>query len=276
MVDGCNRLGESQRDCGGSGLYVDMENLRGDGQTVIEGLVRNWPGNAPVLSRLSLYVRADQVELWRLWATSRFEDMEVVVKGTQHFSMSPTKNSSDISIAVNAMADPLLKRVSHIAVLSDDSDFISLYAAICDEPEISSNGSAPFLWVVTDRDDTLSATVKQFFPPAKLHVVSIGATVGAALAKSALKESAKPTWDEIATAVVEAIPLGQFKSTDCKSIIAQRWPNHPMASAAGAAFGIEFKNYVWPLLERFGVTIANPGNKPIKYEMTPKAKRELS
>ena len=165
MVDGCNRLGESQRDCGGSGLYVDMENLRGDGQAVIEGLVRNWPGNAPVLSRLSLYVRADQVELWRLWATSRFEDMEVVVKGTQHFSMSPTKNSSDISIAVNAMADLLLKRVSHIAVLSDDSDFISLYAAICDEPEISSNGSAPFLWVVTDRDDTLSATVKQFFPP---------------------------------------------------------------------------------------------------------------
>ena len=49
-----------------------------------------------------------------------------------------------------------------------------------------------------------------------------------------------------------------------------------MASAAGAAFGIEFKNNVWPLLERFGVTIANPGNKPIKYEMTPKAKRELS
>ena len=277
MVDGCNRLGESQRDCGGSGLYVDMENLRGDGQAVIEGLVRNWPGNAPVLSRLSLYVRADQVELWRLWATPRFEDMEVVVKGTQHFSMSPTKNSADISIAVNAMADLLLKRVSHIAVLSDDSDFISLYAAIRDEPHIvSSNDNTPFLWIVTDREGSLSPTVRQFFPSEEMYVVSIGATVGTVVAETALKESGKPTWDEIAMAVVEAIPLGPFKSTDCKSIIAQRWPNHPMASAAGAAFGIEFKNNVWPQLERFGVTIANPGNKPIKYEMTPKAKRELS
>ena len=276
MIDGHNSLGESQRESGGSGLYVDMENLRGDGQDVIEGLVRDWPDSAPALSRMILYVRADQVELWRLWATARFEEIEVVVRGTQHFSMSPTKNSSDISIAVNAMADLLLRRVSHVAVFSDDSDFISLYAAICNEPEIMSNGSAPFLWIVTDREDTLSATVKLFFPPAKLHVVSLGATVGTAQAKPALKESGNPTWDEIAMAVVEAIPPGPFKSTDCMSIIAQRWPNHPMASAASAAFGTEFKNNVWPRLERIGVTIVNPENKPIKYEMTSGAKNELS
>ena len=277
MVDGYDRLAESQRESGGSGLYVDMENLRGDGQAVIESLVRNWPAKAPALSRLSLYVRADQVELWRLWAMSRFENMEVVVKGTQHFSMSPTKNSADISIAINAMADLLLKRVSHIAVLSDDSDFISLYAAIRDEPHIvSSNGDAPFLWVVTDREGSLSATVKRFFPSEEMHVVTIGSTVGTVVAEAALKEPGNPTWNEIAMAVVEDIPLGPFKSTDCKSIIAQRWPNHPMVSAAGAAFGIDFKNNVWPRLERVGVKIGNPGNKPIKYEMTPKAKDELS
>ena len=49
-----------------------------------------------------------------------------------------------------------------------------------------------------------------------------------------------------------------------------------MASAASAAFGTEFKNNVWPRLERMGVKIGNPGNKPIKYEMTPRAKDELS
>ncbi len=277
MVDGHDRLAESQRESGGSGLYVDMENMRGDGQTVIESLVRDWPAKIPAMSRLSLYVRADQVELWRLWATSRFEDVKVVVKGTQHFSMSPTKNSSDISIAVNAMADLLLRRISHVVVLSDDSDFISLYAAIRDEPEIESLiGNVPFLWVVTDRESSLSATVKQFFPPEKMHVVSTKATAGTVAPKAVLKEPAKSIWGEMAVAVVEAIPVGPFKSTDCKSIIAQRWPSHSMANAESAAFGTDFKNNIWPSLERMGVEIGNPGNKPIKYEMTPKAKDELS
>ena len=70
MVDEHDRLPEDQRESGGSGLYVDMENLRGDGQAVIENLVRNWPDKTPAMSRLSLFIRANQVELWRLWATS--------------------------------------------------------------------------------------------------------------------------------------------------------------------------------------------------------------
>ena len=60
----------------GSGLYVDMENLNTEGQALIEGLIRDWPGNAPPPSHLNLYVRADHTELWRLWASSRFRDME--------------------------------------------------------------------------------------------------------------------------------------------------------------------------------------------------------
>ena len=35
-----------------------------------------------------------------------------MVEGTQHFSMTSTKNSADIAIATNAMADLILKRVS--------------------------------------------------------------------------------------------------------------------------------------------------------------------
>ena len=87
--------------------------------------------------------------------------------------MSASKNSADIAIAINAIADLVLKRVTHVVVFSDDSDFISLYAAIRDEPEIPfCAGSTPFLWVVTDREGSLSAMVKQFFPPDHLHVVS--------------------------------------------------------------------------------------------------------
>ena len=40
--------------------------------------------------------------------------LHVVVHGTQHFSMSATKNSADIAIATNAMADLLRERVSHV------------------------------------------------------------------------------------------------------------------------------------------------------------------
>ena len=36
------------------------------------------------------------------------------------------------------------------------------------------DGKAPFLWVVTDREGSLSATVRQFSPRELLHVVEAG------------------------------------------------------------------------------------------------------
>ena len=114
--------GNRQEGIGRSGLYVDMENLQSEGQSMVQSLIENWPDKVPAATRLTLYVRADQTELWRLWATSQFTNMEVVVHGTQHFSMSSTKNSADIAIAASAIADLLLKRVSHVVVFSDDSD----------------------------------------------------------------------------------------------------------------------------------------------------------
>ena len=262
--------GESSR---GSGLYVDVENLQSHGQAVIQSLVEHWPDKAPAPSRLTLYVRANQVELWRLWAASRFSDLEVVVKGTQHFSMTSTKNSADIAIATNAMADLIAGRVAHVALLSDDSDFISLYGAVRDEPEIPlSDGKVPFLWIVTDREGSLSTTVKQFFPYDELHVVSIEC----ADAQSAVaSESSEADWSEMAKAVVEDIPVGPFKSTDCQPVIKANWPNHSIASVGGPAFGAEFKNNIWPVLESWGGKIRNPGKNPVQYEMTTEAKNTL-
>ena len=271
------------RETPGSGLYVDVENLHTEGQSMVESLIENWPDKAPPPSRLSLYVRADQVELWRLWAESRFAGLEVAVRGTQHFSLSPTKNSADMAIATHAMADLVLQRVSHVVVLSDDSDFISLYSAIRDEPGIPLfQGEVPFLWVVTDREGSLSATVKQFFLPERLHLVSgKGKKSGRPGPVEPSPEAdagtgpARPTgdvWTEMARAVVEGIEVGQFKSTDCQGIIREGWPGHPLAAAGGPSFGIEFKNNIWPVLEGWGARIGNPGQKPIRYEMTEEAK----
>ena len=218
-------------------------------------------------------MRANQVELWRLWAASRFSDLEVVVKGTQHFSMTSTKNSADIAIATNAMADLIAGRVAHVALLSDDSDFISLYGAVRDEPEIPlSDGKVPFLWVVTDREGSLSTTVQQFFPYDELHVVSIECADAQSTVAS---ESSESDWSEMAKAVVENIPVGPFKSTDCQPVIKANWPNHSIASAGGPAFGSEFKNNIWPVLESWGGKIRNPGNNPVQYEMTTEAKNTL-
>ena len=270
----------------GSGLYVDVENFQFDCQAMIQSLVENWPTGAPTPSRLTLYVRADQVELWRLWASSRFCDLDVAVHGTQHFSMSSSKNSADIAIATNAMADLILKRITHVTVFSDDSDFISLYAAIRDEPDIQlADGRVPFLWVMTDREGSLSTTVRQFFPREQLHTVAIERSDAQNTEPSespntkpvqSHPERPKDVWAEMAQSVLRDMPVGPFKSTDCQPVIERHWPKHPLARAGGSPFGIEFKNNIWPVLEKLGVKIRNPGKKPVQYEMTAEAKNALA
>ena len=239
---------------------------------MVQGLIEDWPDKASGPSCLSLYVRADQVVLWRLWTASRFTNLEVKVNGTQHFSLSSSKNSADIAIATNAMADLVLQRVTHVVVFSDDSDFISLYAAIRDEPSIPlSDGKLPFLWVVTDREDTLSATVKQFFPPNKLHIVEAGRNQDENVVPSgssqhklaqSLPAPSQDLWTEMAEAVLRDIPVASFKSTDCQPVIRDRWPDHTLARAGGAEFGTQFKNNIWPVLEGRGVKIDNPEREP--------------
>ena len=46
----------------GSGIYVDVENLRSDGQRLVRALLENWPSVAPEPARLALYVQADLVD----------------------------------------------------------------------------------------------------------------------------------------------------------------------------------------------------------------------
>jgi hypothetical protein len=219
----------------GAGLYVDVENLRANGQQIIKSLLESWPSITSPPARLCIYVRADLVELWHVWATSQFPQFTVLVKGIQHFSTYASKNSADIALATNAMSDLLLGRVTHVVVLSDDSDFISLYVAIRDEMALlqPQRLSVPFLWVITNRDDSVSSTVKQYFPTEYLHVVHFEGEGGGNPATSQVSQPAKTTavhggtshqWEDIAEAIIAQIPVGVFKSTNCQPIIKEDWP----------------------------------------------------
>ena len=262
----------------GTGLYVDMENLHTEGQALIQGLIDDWPGNTPPPSHLNLYVHADQTELWRLWASSRFKNMEVRAHGTQHFSSSSSKNSADMAIVAHAMADLTLRRITHVAVLSNDSDFISLYTAIRDDPDIpDSEGRVPFLWVITGRNGSLSPNVKRYFPPEAIHISTPRDVLNGNHSEPGLpapmpRKNQANSWEKIAQTLLQTVPPGSFKSTDCQPIIQEHWSHHPIAKIVGGAFGHEFKNNIWPILKRHGVKIGNPGKKPVRYEMpdTPK------
>ena len=205
-----------------------------------------------------------------------------MVHGTQHFSKSSSKNAADLAIATSAVADLLAGRVTHVAIFSDDSDFMSVYVAIRDEPAVpAEDGRVPFLWVVTDRVGSLSPRIKQFFPPEQLHVVGFNASArahatGAKNPGSRPENTTQETWTEMAAAIVAEIEVGSFKSTECQRLISERWPDHRLAKAHGSAFGVEFKHNIWPVLEGWGVKIANPGKNPIRYEMTEGAKRSAS
>ena len=284
-----------------TGVYVDVENLRADAQQIVKTLVNNWPPVAPKPGVLCLYVRADFAELWRLWATSQFRGLEIVVKGVQHFSAHSSKNSADIAIATDAISDLMSGKVGHLAVLSDDSDFIALYASVRDltlrvDPRAQ---QVPFLWIITDRNDTLSSTVNQYFPKEAIHVVPLvggsvtsltengreplgvdmppaqGSTPAPFAAGSTPQEN-NHDWgmmEDIANAIIQQLPVGTFKSIDCQQVIRRNWPQHPLATASGPHFGTEFLRRIWPLLEERGARVANPGSTPRRYEMTDQAKQ---
>ena len=151
----------------GTALYVDTENLQGSAQMLIENIIEDWPEGTPPLTRLNLYVQADRVSLWDIWANGRFPQLTTTAKGIQHFSNRQSKNSADIAIAIDAIADYVTGVAQLVAVMSDDSDFIPLYAKL---KELEAR-RVPFLWLVTDRTKTRSTTIRDYFPNAHIHVV---------------------------------------------------------------------------------------------------------
>ena len=301
-----------------TGIYADIQNLQEMAKDILVLLIRRWPKSLPKPTKLNLYVRADHAHLWQVWASDAFRELQVTVKGVQHYSLAATKNAADMAIAVDAISDFNHSRVSHVAVVSDDSDFISLYAKLAEEFQNGqareSNEIVPFLWVLTDRVDTKSSLLQEFFPERYVHIVDRYATwddydedeepefdedeAEAPIADQVESEEDDEPQDEdvssenerprasaqrddltvterIALQLIRDMPVGKFKSTDCQQIIRSNFPNHQLASADGPAFGIIFRRDLLPYMETRGVN--ELGNqRPRQYEMTLEAKKSLA
>ena len=293
-----------------TGIYADIQNLQEISRDVLLSLIRYWPERMPAPSKLNLYVRADHVHLWGVWATEAFPKIHVTVKGVQHYSLAATKNAADMAIAVDAISDFNHQRVSHVAVVSDDSDFISVYAKLVEEATAVSDkpvqGAVPFLWVLTDRIDTKSTLLQDFFPEKYVYIVdrflplyddepqevqdagpeqtsdddedapddaSADSTNGHRPSMGARADM--PITERIALQLIRDMPVGKFKSTDCQHIIRTIFPNHQLSAADGPTFGIIFRRDLLPFMEKRGVKeIGN--QKPRQYEMTHEAKRSLA
>ena len=264
------------RRSGRAALYVDTENLLAAAQGTVKAVIDNWPEGAPSLGSLHLYVRADRVALWEMWA-SGYPALNVTVKGIQHFSHHHSKNSADMAIAMDAIADFVTGDTEFVAVMSDDSDFMPVFAKL----KAMSKGKAPFLWLVTDRVRTRSSTIDEYFPSDHIHTVKVNAPPNDFILlrpgddrrdtdARAMEDVNARILEEMVDLIVRQIPIGSFKSTDCLPIIKNRFPRHRMARMQGGSFGMEFTNKLWPLLEKRGVRVGS--KRPRKYEMTSEAK----
>jgi hypothetical protein len=277
-------------------LYVDIENLQEIAQQTLKSAFENWPPEFPRIGTLKLYVRADQVGLWRIWAGHQFPTIETVVKGVQHYTVSGSKNSADIALALDAITDLLKGRTQYIAIMSDDSDYATLFAAIKLETNTTGNQKVPFKWFMTNRSDTRSPMLTDFFPTE--YIQTIVCALPTAISKepdcklstpapnqrstSSLKtkktssESNSSEAEAIAQAIIKNTQIGPFKSSDCKKIISRDFPKHILTKANNAVFGTQFAKEIWPILEKYGVQLPNPNKKPRKYEMTQEAKGKVA
>ena len=261
------------------GLYVDVENLQDIAKQAILSTIENWPDEFPQPTMLRLYVRADQTELWQIWATNKYPSIDVQVKGVQHYILKGSKNSADLSLALDALSDILKGRATHIAILSDDSDFASLYAKLKYELQDKETRHIPFLWFVTDRPDTRSPTLSDFFPAECLRMINCAfgkETDSKRKGKHSIEELASNEEERIALTIIQNIPVGIFKSTDCKKIIDFYFPQHSLSKTDSAKFGAQFLKTIWPLLENYGVGEPHPDKRPHKYEMTETAKKKIN
>jgi hypothetical protein len=264
-------------------FYVDIENLQDIAKQALSTAIGHWPEEFPSPTTIKLYVKADQTELWKIWANHNIHDVEVNVKGVQHYTLNGSKNSADISLALDALADLLKNRTKHIAIMSDDSDYVSLYLALKQETGMTENPKKLFKWFMSNRSGTRSQMLNEFFPSEYIHIVGCSAVSNISSDRNQQEDTNnEPTKnlsseeEQIAVAIIRNIPVGTFKSADCKKLIKQNFPNHPMGKEDSATFGTHLADNIWPYLEKYGVKSEKLARKPRKYEMTQEAKNKAA
>lgn len=282
------------KNISGAALYVDTENLRDaeNARQVVVSVVAGWPGNRPPLGSVSLYVRADKAELWRLWAEDAFPNLSVRVRGVQHFSANKSKNSADLAIAADAVSDLVTGQANDVAVVSNDSDFAALFVKVRELAHEAGAESVPFLWIIAPDGGALSPEIAEFIPAAfrwDLSAILMTPTASVpvvaqpapkplpAAARRALPAAnadAIASNEAVVEELVRQLPIGRFRAADAQNVIKQRWPDHAQAGTP-AVFGKYLLNEVWPLLQQRGATM--PGKtSPRTYEITLAVKDSLT
>ena len=278
----------------GSALYVDTENLRDNdrAQDVIAQVFDHWPVDRPPVGSLSLYVRADKVALWQLWAESTYPQLGVRVRGVQHFSNSKAKNSADLAITADAVADLVTGQANAVAVVSNDSDFGALFVKVREMAHGAGLEQTPFLWITSPDAGGLSPEMERFIPAAFRWDLSAAPAAPAPAVEppahqtqplpeapkpaalpsptASVKSNADPSSEAIAEELIQRLPVGKFKVADAHGIFRDKWPAHPAATGP-AQLGTFLLKEIWPIMQRRGVVMAKE-KSPRTYEITPEAK----
>lgn len=250
-------------------LYVDVENLSGGAaraQKVIRQVIEDWAAKCPnkdfpAPSGLALYVQADKVELWKTWANAHFESIQRQdFRGVQHFTKEASKNSADIAIVADAVADFAIGQATHIAVISNDSDFGALFVKIREMARQAQTPTVPFLWI-TASGSGLASDVKLFVSPPFRWNVTVPMSHGTKAASPS-----KPNNNEaMVEHLIDKLPVGIFKAAGAQEVIKQRWPQHPAGSNSGncGKWLVDVRH----LLEQRGIKSVRTAS-PRTYEIT--------
>ena len=251
-----------------AGVYVDIENLKNaeHARAVIETVVRDWPESLPPVGRLCLYAPADKTGLWGAWAPARFPALDVRVRGIQRFARE-SKNSADIAIVADAVADFTTGVANHIAVVSNDSDFGALFVKIQELASRSGHAEQPpFLWINLSGGSGLSREIRDFVPEQLRWVVTPPPAPRATTASKPAEDkgAALPTNHTIVRWLLDDIPPGRFRAEDVRKIVKRRCPDHPAAQTTGVC-GTFLARQLMPLLADKGVTVVR--QSPRTYEL---------
>ncbi|MCY4577831.1 MAG: NYN domain-containing protein [Chloroflexi bacterium] len=252
-------------------LYVDVENLGGNARALrfVESLLDDWALDLPQPHFLYFYTRADQRVMWEMWGIDRFPEKCLTVKGVQHFS-NQSKNSADITLAMDAVLDFQTDRAQNIVIVSDDSDFTSLFDKIRDLHTARKKDASdiPFKWVMTDRANTKASVLTEFFPSSFIYINGMSPIDEEvkSIASEVTEAAGEPSHRDLARIISEHFGPGEsFKSTDCQKIISGVSYNHHSTKMKGPAFGTWFSKNVTPELKKLGVK--EVGKSPRRFQV---------
>ena len=286
----------------GAAIYVDTENLRDadHAQSLVTDIVANWPGDRPPLGSLSLYVRADKVASWEMWTEATYPQLRIRVRGVQHFSNQKAKNSADLAITADAVADLMTGQSSFVGVVSNDSDFGALFVKVKELARSVGAERTPFIWITSPEAGGLSPELERFIPEGLRWDLSqnTAPTVAASPVVAQpdppqLPEPGRPAAlppakiadksysgtevvdnEVVAVELIRRLSVGKFKVTDAHEVFQELWPQH-QAAAGPAQFGTFLLKQVWPMLQQRGVLMTRKSS-PRTYEITQAAKNAVA